>query len=89
MVLSPAIQAQLAVANVTPVMPGWTIIQNAHFLPPLPCTAALFGDPVPQALRKFMKAYYDYGRIHWTWAQAARSLSGRLRRRTQSTKCSS
>ncbi len=71
MVLSPAIQAQLAAANVTPAMPGWTIIQNAHFLPPLPGTAALFGDPVPQALRKLMKAYYDYGRINWTWAQNA------------------
>ena len=71
MPLSVAIQGQLGVAGITNLMPGWQIIENARLLPPLPGSGALFGDPVPQALRKLMKSYYDYGRLHWTWAQNA------------------
>ena len=68
MALRAAIQALLNAAGVSNVMPGWSIIENAKLLPPLPGAAALFGDPVVQALRKLMQSYYDYGRQHWTWA---------------------
>lgn len=71
MALSAAIQAQLGIAGVANGNPGWTIIENARLLPPLPGSANLFGETVPQALRKLVKAFYDYGRLHWTWAQNA------------------
>jgi hypothetical protein len=71
MPLSAAIQNLLGAAGVNNAMPAWAIIEAAHLLPPLPGALAVFGDPVPSALRKLMKAYYDYGRVHWTWAQNA------------------
>ena len=71
MPLTAAIQHRLGVAGINNAMPGWQIIENGRLLPPLPGTGSLFGDPVPQALRKLMKSYYDYGRVHWTWAQSA------------------
>lgn len=71
MALAAAIQTRLGREGVTNAMPGWQIIQNAKLLPPLPGSGALFGDPVSQALRKLMRSYYDYGRLHWTWAQSA------------------
>jgi hypothetical protein len=46
-------------------------LEDARLLPPTPGSGALFGDAVPQALRKVMKSFYDYGRANWTWAQNA------------------
>lgn len=71
MPLSAAIQSNLSAAGVNSTMPGYRIIENARLLPPLPGSTALFGDTVQQAMRKLMKAYFDYGRQHWTWAQSA------------------
>ena len=63
-----AIQARLTAAGVNNGMPGWRIIENARFLPPLPGSGATVGDSASQALRKLMKSYYEYGRLNWTWA---------------------
>jgi hypothetical protein len=71
MPLSAGIQARLTAAGVNNGMPGWRIIENARLLPPRPGSGALFGDLVAQALRKLMKSFYDYGRLHWTWTQSA------------------
>lgn len=71
MALHAAIQALLGAAGVTNGMPGWAILESARLLPPTPGSGAAFGDGPAQALRKVMKAYYEYGRNHWTWAQSA------------------
>ena len=71
MPLSAAIQNQLGAAGVNNAMPGWAIVEAARLLPPTPVSPNLFGDTDAQALRKLMKAFYDYGRVHWTWAQNA------------------
>jgi hypothetical protein len=92
MALSAAIQARLHNVGVNNAMPAWIIIDNARLLPPLPGAAAVFGDPVPQALRKLMKAFYDYGRIHWTWAQnsgPAAAFGGLVMGRTTAVACGS
>jgi len=71
MALSAALTNKMTAAGVGMGTPGWTIVQNANFLPPIPGSAALIGDTDSQALRKLMNSYYTYGRASWTWAQSA------------------
>ncbi len=92
MALHAAIQALLGAAGVTNGMPGWTILENARLLPPTPGSGAAFGDAPAQALRKTMKAYYEYGRNHWTWAQSAGSAAangGLVKGQIQAVACGS
>lgn len=72
------LQAQLTHNGLTAVMPGWTIINNANLLPPLPNAAAgaMFGDTPANALRKLMQAFYDYGRLHWRWTSSSSAAAG-------------
>jgi hypothetical protein len=69
------VQQKLLAAGVTNSMPAWQIVDSARLLPPIPTSQATFGDSTQQALRKLMKSFYDYGRLHWTWAQNAGSAA--------------
>ncbi len=70
MPISRLLQARLNTEGITNAMPAWQIISNANLIAPT-TVSSLFGDPVPQALVKLMQSYYDYGRMHWTWAMSA------------------
>jgi hypothetical protein len=71
MAIQPALQAGLNNHGINNGMPGWAIVSNAMLLPAHPNTGALTGDTPAAALGKLMKAFYDYGRLHWTWSQAS------------------
>jgi hypothetical protein len=66
-----ALQAQLATAGLAKSSPGYQIVVKAKFLPPTPNSNKLIGDADGAALKKLLKAYYDYGRQHWTWTQTS------------------
>src|SRR5690606_11524406 len=76
MAISVALANKMTAAGVGTGTPGWTIVQNANLLPPIPGSTALFGDTDAQALRKLMNSYFLYGRISWTWAQSAGAAAG-------------
>ncbi len=71
MAIQPGLQAALQGAGIQNPMPGWEVVSNANLLAPLPNSGVLFGETPSEALKKLMKAFYDYGRLHWTWSQSS------------------
>ncbi|MEZ5356216.1 MAG: hypothetical protein R2762_26575 [Bryobacteraceae bacterium] len=69
--MNALLQAALVQAGINNTMPGWRIVESARLLPPLPNSGAVCGDQPGEALKKLMKAFYDYGRLHWTWSQSS------------------
>jgi hypothetical protein len=75
MAIPATLQAQLTANGINAGMPGWTIADNAQLLPPTPGSASPIGDTPAAGLTKLMTAFYNYGRIHFTWTQASTPMA--------------
>ncbi len=81
MAIPQALQPNLFANGILNGSPGWQIADAARLLPPLPASGGtgpvqLIGDQPAAAMAKLMKAFYDYGRVHFTWSQSSPSAAG-------------
>jgi len=73
------IQTNLIAKGITSDTPGWSMVNNARLLPPTPPQAQqgiLTSTAGPRIMVQLMKAFYDYGRTHFTWSQSSPSAAG-------------
>lgn len=81
MAIPQALQQNLIANGIPNGSPGWQIVNAARMLPALPAPGGmgpvkLIGDSPTQAMAKLMKAFYDYGRLHFTWSQSSPAAAG-------------